>query len=244
MLMSKWLIWLSGALSSSRKSMRQAYWCLSILATSSQRKASTANEGMRKRAFWMKGRIFNYAKYKAYNAGILTSRVSPRNTSRAMCLLWSHPVARYSEGQPAEGYTYGCSTGLLREVWNEGEFRQKCQFDDREQTLCTLWNLFPGKASNSSAMEREEQSSGVAALQEPKDEAVGHSSLSSGHESSNGHGTAQNSPSRMVEPVHDITNPLRSSKSRELRYNCSGKRLRWGVRSCGLDPAECRHKKT
>src|SRR5258706_14758108 len=35
-----------------------------------------------KRAFWMKGRIFNYSKYKAYNEGILTSRVNPRNTSR------------------------------------------------------------------------------------------------------------------------------------------------------------------
>jgi IS605 OrfB family transposase len=59
-----------------------------------------------KRAFWMKGRIFKYAKYKAYNAGILTSRVSPRNTSRE-CACCGGMVARYVEGQPAEGYTYG-----------------------------------------------------------------------------------------------------------------------------------------
>ncbi|HEX3640813.1 MAG TPA: transposase, partial [Ktedonobacteraceae bacterium] len=37
-----------------------------------------SRRGNSKRTFWMKGRIFKYAKYKAYNAGIVTSRVSPR----------------------------------------------------------------------------------------------------------------------------------------------------------------------
>ena len=74
--------------------------------------------------------------------------------------------------------------------------------------------FFQEKPPTLPATEREEQSSGVAALQEPKGEVVGHSSLSAGHESSNGHGTAQDSHSRMVEPVRDITNPLRSPKSR------------------------------
>jgi len=59
-----------------------------------------------KRAYWMKGRIFNYCKYKAYNAGILTSRVNPRNTSRE-CVRCHSLVARYETGKPAEGYTYG-----------------------------------------------------------------------------------------------------------------------------------------
>src|SRR5260370_573101 len=74
--------------------------------------------------------------------------------------------------------------------------------------------FFQEKPQPPLAREREEQSSGVAPLQEPKDEVVGHPSLSSGYESSNGHGTAQNSSSRMVEPVRDITNPLRPQSGR------------------------------
>jgi len=52
-------------------------------------KGKYSRRGNSKRAFWVKGRIFKYAKYKAYNAGIITSRVSPRNTSRecARCSL-------------------------------------------------------------------------------------------------------------------------------------------------------------
>jgi IS605 OrfB family transposase len=69
-------------------------------------KGKYSKRGNDKRAYWMKGRIFKYAKYKAYNAGIITSRVNPRNTSRE-CVRCHGMVARYSEGQPAEGYTYG-----------------------------------------------------------------------------------------------------------------------------------------
>ena len=82
--------------------------------------------------------------------------------------------------------------------------------------------FFQEKPQTLPATEREEQSSGVATLQEPKDEAMGHSSLSSGHESRNGHGTAQDSHSRMVEPVRDITNPLRSPKSRSYAPTAQG----------------------
>jgi hypothetical protein len=67
---------------------------------------------------------------------------------------------------------------------------------------------FQEKPPTLPATEREEQSSGVVPLQESKVEVVGHPSLSTGHESSNGHGTAQDSPSGMAEPVHDITDPL------------------------------------
>src|SRR5262249_12721079 len=74
--------------------------------------------------------------------------------------------------------------------------------------------FFQEKPQTLLATEREEQSSGVAALQEPNVQAVGHSSLCTGHESSNGHGTAQNSHSRMVGPVSDFTNPLRPQSSR------------------------------
>jgi transposase len=69
-------------------------------------KGTYSRRGNSKRAFWMKGRIFNDAKYKAYNVGIITSRVSPRNTSRE-CARCHSLVVRYEAGKPAEGYTYG-----------------------------------------------------------------------------------------------------------------------------------------
>jgi len=74
--------------------------------------------------------------------------------------------------------------------------------------------FFEEKPQTPQVVERSEQSEGVVSLQEPKVEAVGHSSLSTGHESGNGHGTAQDSPSRMVEPVRDFTEPLRPQSSR------------------------------
>ncbi|GHO59681.1 hypothetical protein KSB_81560 [Ktedonobacter robiniae] len=65
-----------------------------------------------KRAYWMKGRIFKYAKYKAWNAGgIITCRVNPRHTSR-QCHRCHAPVIRYNEGEPVEGYTPGAALCL------------------------------------------------------------------------------------------------------------------------------------
>ncbi len=62
-----------------------------------------ANE---KRSYWVRGKIFRYSKYKAYHDGILTCRVSPRNTSRE-CARCGALVARYDAGSAPEGYTPG-----------------------------------------------------------------------------------------------------------------------------------------
>src|SRR5260370_27348723 len=69
-------------------------------------KGKYSKRGNEKRAYWMKGRIFNYAKYKAYNAGILTSRVRPRNTT-CTCARCGASIARYCGGQEPKGYTMG-----------------------------------------------------------------------------------------------------------------------------------------
>lgn len=60
----------------------------------------------RKRNYWIKGKIVDYAKYKAWHAGIITSRVNPKDTSR-LCPCCKCEVIRYAEGQPVEGYTPG-----------------------------------------------------------------------------------------------------------------------------------------
>lgn len=62
-----------------------------------------ANE---KRSYWLRGRIFEYAKYKAWEEGILTSRVNPCNTSR-LCANCGSPVARYGRGELPIAYQPG-----------------------------------------------------------------------------------------------------------------------------------------
>src|SRR6266699_1033553 len=59
-----------------------------------------------KRSYWLRGKIYKYSKYKAWNEKILTCRVSPRNTSRE-CARCGSLIARYDAGKPAEGYTPG-----------------------------------------------------------------------------------------------------------------------------------------
>src|SRR5579884_580786 len=77
------------------------------LGTLKPAKGKYSRRSNQKRAYWMKGRIFRYAKYKAWQHKIITCRVSPRNTSRqcARCGAW---VIRYAYGwHPQTGYTVG-----------------------------------------------------------------------------------------------------------------------------------------
>jgi len=70
-------------------------------------------------------RLSTLPKYKAYNEGILTSRVNPRNTSRECARRvpfgYCHSmVARYEQGQPAESYTYGAPLVLCHQCGMRG----------------------------------------------------------------------------------------------------------------------------
>jgi putative transposase len=175
-------------------------------------KGKYSKRGNSKRAFWMKGRIFNYAKYKAYNAGILTSRVSPKNTS-CTCARCGAPVARYCEGQEPKGYTMGAPLVYCEKCGMKGNADRNASLMIGNR-LFARFGIFSQEKPQTSTCAREEQSSGVTSLQEPNTQAVGHSSQRVGHESRNGHGTAQDSHSRMVEPVRDITDPLRPQSGR------------------------------
>ena len=59
-----------------------------------------------KRAYWLRGRVFHYTRYKAWAEGIVTSRVSPRDTSR-LCAACGAEVARYGEGEQPASYRAG-----------------------------------------------------------------------------------------------------------------------------------------
>jgi putative transposase len=69
-------------------------------------KGKYSRRGNEKRSYWLRGKIFTYTKYKAWNEGSVTCRVSPRNTSRE-CARCGSLVARYDAGKPVEGYTPG-----------------------------------------------------------------------------------------------------------------------------------------
>lgn len=47
--------------------------------------------------------MFNYTKYKAWEYGIITSRVNPKDTGRK-CSVCGSDVARHSEKDAPEGY--------------------------------------------------------------------------------------------------------------------------------------------
>jgi IS605 OrfB family transposase len=69
-------------------------------------KGSYSRRGNSKRAYWLRGRIFHYTWYKAWEYGIITSRVNPKDTSRK-CSVCDRDVARHGENDPPEGYRPG-----------------------------------------------------------------------------------------------------------------------------------------
>jgi transposase len=163
-----------------------------------------------KRAYWMKGRIFRYSKYKAWNVGgIITCCVNPRNTSRE-CHRCHSPVIRYDQGQPQEGYTPGASLC----------FCQTCQMRDhadRNASLRIGQRLLeryqePQKekphARSRRAM-REPKGSGVGISQAAK--SFGQPSIAQARrgDHTNGSGTAQRGLRRMDARPSDIAHELR-----------------------------------
>jgi len=189
-------------------------------------KGKYSHRGNTKRAYWMKGRIFTYAKYKAWNAGIITSRVNPRNTSRE-CACCHSLVARYAQGQPAEGYTPGAPLVLCPECGMQGNA-------DRNASLMIgqrlVMRYHKEKPPAPLATERVSKDTGVALCQDAESGSCGPSILSARHTESNGHGTAQETAGMDGCAVSDIPPPLRSHES-ELRSIHSGNRLRRRVRS-------------
>jgi len=171
-------------------------------------KGKYSRRGNTKRAFWMKGRIFNFAKYKAWNRGIITSRVNPRNTSRE-CHRCHALIVRYAEEQPVSGYTPGTPLCLCPECQMRGN-------SDRNASLVIGSRLIERYAESSKekphALARRaegvEKSTGVAVCQDAKCEE-GPSILQARHADCNEHGTAQDVLFRMGEHTSDIPRPLR-----------------------------------
>jgi putative transposase len=171
-------------------------------------KGKYSKRGNSKRAFWMKGRIFKYAKYKAYNAGIITSRVNPRNTSRE-CARCHSLIAHYSEGKPAEGYTYGAPLVLCHQCGMRGNSDRNASLVIGQRLIARYQKLSKEKPPTPLVAERVEQSTGVVISQDAQSVGTRSSNGSARHGDHNEHGTAQETGMRMVAPVSDIPSQLR-----------------------------------
>jgi len=170
-------------------------------------KCKYSKRGNEKRAFWMKGRIFTYAKYKAWGEQILTSRVSPRNTSRE-CARCHSLVARYDANQPAEGYTSGAPLVACQACGMRGNA-------DRNASLVIGQRLVSRyhqkeKPPTTLLAERNEKSSGVLICQDAKREEKPSFSPAR-HADRNEHGTAQDVLLGMAKYTSDIPCQLRFS---------------------------------
>ena len=144
---------------------------------------------------WMKGRIFNYVKYKAYNEGILTSRVNPRNTSRE-CARCHSLIARYDTGKPAEGYTYGVPLVACAECGMRGN----ASLVIGQRLVERYQKPLKEKPHTRLVSERVEQSTGVVISQVAKSRKEP-SIPQARHGDHNEHGTAQERTLRMDEPL-------------------------------------------
>ncbi len=165
-----------------------------------------SHRGNTKRAFWMKGRIFSYAKYKAWNAGIITSRVSPRNTSRE-CACCHGQVFRYAAGQAACGYTPGAPLVLCPECGMAGNADRNASLMIGSR-LVARYQQSQEKPPAPLATERVSKDTGVALCQDAES-LIGPSILSARHTESTGHGTAQEGMLWMDEHPSAIPTQLR-----------------------------------
>jgi putative transposase len=172
-------------------------------------KGKYSKRGNQKRAFWMKGRIFKHTKYKAYNVGILTSRVNPRDTSRT-CYKCGSPVARYNEGEKPEGYQMGAPLCKCTVCDRSDNADRNASLQIGNKFFAGSGLIFQEKPQTPLAIEREEQSSGGVVLQDAKVPTVSQLAQRVRHESNNGHGTAQSSNPGLAGPAHDFTKPLLS----------------------------------
>ena len=172
-------------------------------------KGKYSRRGNSKRAYWMKGRIFRYAKYKAWNAdGIITCRVNPRNTSR-QCHRCHSLVSRYTAGQPERGYTPGASLVLCEACRMRDHADRNASLVIGQRIISRSQEPFKEKPQTAGRRGgRVSKETGVTRSQDAKRQS-GPSTHAARHGAGNAHGTAQENGHRMGAPFSDIAHQLR-----------------------------------
>jgi putative transposase len=172
-------------------------------------KGTYSRRGNTKRAYWMKGRIFRYSKYKAWNAGgIITSRVNPRNTS-SECHRCHATVMRYNQGQPTEGYTPGAALVYCPQCQMRGHADRNASLKIGQRLLERYTEPFKEKPHTAVRRAgRVSKETGVVLSQDAK-RRRGPSTRQARHGERNGSGTTQEGTRRMGARPSAIPRQLR-----------------------------------
>lgn len=175
-------------------------------------KGKYSKRGNEKRSYWLRGKIFTYSKYKAWNERIVTCRVSPRNTSRE-CARCGALVARYDAKHPAEGYTPGAPLVYCPQCHTHGNSDRNASILIGKRLLARYQTLSSQTTSQEKpptplATERSVKAEGVRRSQAAKRRSRP-SIDQARHGRTNAQGTAQDALNGMVKSVSGIAHPLR-----------------------------------
>jgi len=171
-------------------------------------KGKYSRRGNEKRSYWLRGKIFKYSKYKAWNEHILTCRVSPRNSSRE-CARCGGLVARYEAGKPAEGYTPGAPLVYCPQCFMHGNSDRNASIVIGKRLLARYQQTTSQEKPQAPlAPERPVKTGGVRRSQDAKGSGRPSTDLAR-HGTVNAQGTAQDTLTGMVASVSGIVRPLR-----------------------------------
>jgi transposase len=152
-----------------------------------------------KRAYWLRGKIVHYSRYKAWNVGIITCRVSPWTTSRhcARCALRGHQVevARYGAGEPREGYRAGAPLVWCPTCQQEGnaDYNASCNIGQRlvaRYRPVPFASAAPRCPPPAGAPSQEKPPTRSFSGEAPKGAGAGAPHVAAGPGDTSGHGTA------------------------------------------------------
>jgi putative transposase len=161
-------------------------------------KGKYSHRGNAKRAYWMKGRIFMYSKYKAYHLGMVTTRVNPRNTSRE-CARCHGLVARYNANREPEGYTMGAPLVFCPNCTMRGNADRNASLVIGQRLVACFQKPKQEKPSTPLRAKRAVKAAGDARSQVSQSEEEPFVPLQSGDGTSIEHGTAQGEALKMDE---------------------------------------------
>lgn len=170
-------------------------------------KGKYSRRGNQKRAYWMKGRLFKYSKYKAWTERIITSRVNPRNTSREWARCHA-PLIRYAAGQPESGYTTGAPLVLCPTCQMRGHADRNASLVIGQRLIHRYQKPLQEKPQAPLRAGRPVKAGGVSRSQDakrPKKPSISRARRGEGNE----HGTAQGGALWMEEGPPSFPTQLR-----------------------------------
>lgn len=86
------------------------------------KKGSFSQRGNEKRAYRLRSKIYHYSRFKAWEGGIVTCQVSPRDTGRECAVCKAHALWRCALWL----YSWRAA-GVLYRVWYAQQRRSQCK---------------------------------------------------------------------------------------------------------------------